>query len=58
MKLYYLMSITDRDRAEDMAADVGTILYGEEAVSCGLIDQLGGLPEGLDWLYRKMEEKL
>ena len=41
-------------RAEDMAADVGTILYGEEAVSCGLIDQLGGLPESLDYLYAEI----
>ena len=40
----------------DMANDVGTVLYGEEAVRLGLIDQLGGLPEGLRWLYRKMEE--
>ena len=43
---------------EDMAADVGSVIYGEEAVRLGIIDQLGGLPEGLDWLYRKMEEKL
>ena len=41
---------------DDMAADVGSVLYGEEAVRLGLIDQLGGLPEGLRWLYRKMEE--
>ena len=37
-----------------MAADVGTILYGEEAVSCGLIDQLGGLGESLDYLYAEI----
>ena len=43
---------------EDMAADVGSVIYGEEAVRLGIIDQLGGLPEGLDWLYRKVEEKL
>ena len=43
---------------EDMAADVGSVIYGEEAVRLGIIDQLGGLPEGLDWLYQKMEEKL
>ena len=43
---------------EDMAADVGSVIYGEEAVRRGIIDQLGGLPEGLDWLYQKMEEKL
>ena len=43
---------------EDMAADVGSVIYGEEAVRLGIIDQLGGMPEGLDWLYQKMEEKL
>lgn len=31
---------------DDMAADVGSVLYGEEAVRLGLIDQLGGLPGG------------
>ena len=42
---------------DDMAADVGTILYGEEAVSCGLIDQLGGLPESLDYLYAEIARR-
>ena len=42
---------------DDMAADVGSVVYGEEAVELGIIDQLGGLPEGLAWLYRKMDEK-
>ena len=41
---------------DDMAADVGSVIYGEEAVHLGIIDQLGGLREGLDWLYRKMDE--
>lgn len=41
---------------DDMAADVGSVIYGEEAVRLGIIDQLGGLPEGLDWLYRRMDE--
>ena len=44
-------------RAEDMAADVGTILYGEEAVSRGLIDQLGGLSESLDYLYAEIARR-
>ena len=41
---------------DDMAADVGSVIYGEEAVHLGIIDQLGGLRAGLDWLYRKMNE--
>ena len=40
----------------ELAADVGSVIYGEEAVHLGIIDQLGGLREGLDWLYRKMDE--
>lgn len=41
---------------DDMASDVGSVLYGEEAVRLGIIDRLGGLKEGLDWLYRRMDE--
>ena len=32
----------------EMATDVGTILYGKEAVSSGLIDQLGGLSDAME----------
>ena len=42
---------------DDMAADVGSVIYGEEAVRLGIIDQLGGLAEGLEYLYRRMEER-
>jgi ClpP class serine protease len=34
----------------EIATDVGTILYGKEAVSSGLIDQLGGLNDALSQL--------
>ena len=40
----------------EMATDVGTILYGKEAVSSGLIDNLGGLSDALDALHRMIEE--
>ena len=40
----------------EMATDVGTILYGKEAVSSGLIDKLGGLSDALSAL-RKMIDK-
>ena len=43
-------------RKEDMAADVGSVIYGEEAVSLGIIDQVGGLSEGLACLYRQIQE--
>ncbi len=42
---------------DDMAADVGSVIYGEEAVSLGLIDAVGGLSEGLACLYRQIEER-
>ena len=35
----------------EMATDVGTILYGKEAVASGLIDQLGGLSDALTALH-------
>ena len=40
----------------EMATDVGTILYGKEAVSCGLIDHLGGLNDALTELHRMIME--
>ena len=36
----------------EMATDVGTVLYGKEAVGCGLIDRLGGLKDAFDVLHR------
>ena len=35
----------------EMATAVGTILYGKEAVSSGLIDRLGGLSDALEELH-------
>ena len=39
----------------ELAADVGTVIYGEEAVQSGLIDQLGGLSDALDWLHGQIK---
>ena len=39
----------------EMATDVGTILYGKEAVSSGLIDRLGGLNDALTELHNMIE---
>ncbi|MBQ6997040.1 MAG: ATP-dependent Clp protease proteolytic subunit [Oscillospiraceae bacterium] len=36
----------------EMATDVGTILYGKEAVASGLIDKLGGLNDALAALHK------
>jgi len=40
----------------EMATDVGTILYGKEAVSSGLIDQLGSLSDALEALHKMIDE--
>lgn len=40
----------------EMATDVGTILYGKEAVSSGLIDRLGGLNDALCALHQMIEQ--
>ncbi len=34
-------------RTDTLVNDIGTILEGEEAVSCGLIDEIGGIREAL-----------
>ena len=42
-------------RTGELAADVGSVIYGEEAVSIGLIDRIGGLSDALDCLHEMME---
>ena len=40
----------------EMATDVGTILYGKEAVASGLIDKLGGLNDALTALHKMIDK--
>lgn len=40
---------------EDIANDVGTVLFGKEAVECGLIDGLGGISEAIDALDKMIK---
>ena len=40
----------------EMAADVGSVIYGEEAVNLGLIDRIGGLEDALDCLYGQIAQ--
>ena len=42
---------------QDLASDVGSVLYGEEAVACGLVGRLGSLSDALEALYELIEEK-
>ncbi len=43
-------------RTGEMATDVGTILYGKEAVASGLIDKLGGLNDALSCLHKMINK--
>lgn len=40
----------------EIANDVGTVLFGKDAVESGLIDSLGGLSDALDELFRLIKE--
>ena len=50
----YLRLMTNTD---ELANDVGSVIYGEEAVEKGLIDSLGTLSDALDYLHGEMKEK-
>lgn len=41
---------------DELAADVGSVVYGQQAVEMGLIDQLGGLSDALSCLHQMIEE--
>jgi len=48
-KLLSLMMQTD-----ELANDVGSVIYGEEAVECGLIGRVGTLSDALDCLHAEI----
>ena len=39
---------------DEIANDVGTVVYGREAVESGLMDQLGSLGDALGWLHKQI----
>lgn len=47
-----LMLTTDQ-----IANDVGSVLFGEKAVECGVIDRVGSLSDALDTLYELIGKK-
>lgn len=51
-KLTALMMATDQ-----IATDTGSVIDGEEAVRCGLIDAVGGLSDALDCLNEMINKK-
>lgn len=44
-------------RPDQLATDVGTVLDGQEAVACGLIDEVGGLDSALRALREMIDQK-
>lgn len=44
-------------RSGELMGDVGTVIDGEEAVQCGLIDQVGGLSDALAYLHGEIESR-
>ena len=44
-------------RTGEIANDVGSIILGDEAVDIGLIDEIGGINEALECLYKQIEER-
>ena len=41
----------------ELAADVGSVIYGEEAVELGLIDRIGGLSDALECLHQMIDAR-
>ncbi len=41
---------------DEIANDVGTVLFGKKAVECGLIDKVGTLRDALDELYSLIDK--
>ncbi len=49
--LHYMMA------TGEIATDVGTLIYGKEAVNSGLVDSLGNLGDALDCLHQMIRER-
>ncbi len=49
--LHYMMA------TGEIATDVGTLIYGKEAVNSGLVDFLGNLGDALDCLHQMIRER-
>ena len=41
---------------DELATDVGTVVYGREAVASGMMDRIGSLSDALDCLHRQIEQ--
>ncbi len=41
----------------ELTGDVGSVIYGEEAVALGLIDRVGGLGDALACIYQQIDQR-
>ena len=41
----------------EIATDVGSVVYGREAVRVGLVDQLGSVGDALEYLHQEIEKQ-
>ena len=41
--------------AGNISNDMGTVLFGEEAVECGLIDKVGGISDAMDCIKKMVK---
>ena len=48
--LHYMMA------TGEIATDVGSVVYGREAVEVGLVDQLGSVGDALEYLHKEIEK--
>ena len=51
---YFRMLI---NRTDILVNDIGSILDGNDAVKCGLIDKIGGIKDALDYLEKRTKKK-
>ncbi len=49
--LHYMMA------TGEIATDVGSVVYGREAVRVGLVDQLGSVGDALEYLHQEIEKQ-
>lgn len=49
--LHYMMA------TGEIATDVGSVVYGREAVEVGLVDQLGSVGDALEYLHREIKKR-
>ena len=45
------------ERTDVLVNDIGSILEGEDAVACGLIDEIGGISDALSYLKKRKDQQ-